>query len=257
VNGARKLAVVNQTFAHNYLGGVTPIGQRVHIQGLETFPDAVHDPWFEIIGVVADVKNRGLQDSPLPEVWVPYTVTGSAERGILVRTAREPLGMLKAVQEQIWGTDPGVALTLTGTLEGYISQFSYAGPRFGFYLLGIFASIGLILVTIGVYSVLAYTTAQRTHEIGIRMALGAEAGDVLGLVIRGGLRLVIIGVLIGLAGSLALAKVMATQLWGVSPYDTATLVAVTVLLLGVGLLACWIPAQRAARVDPLVALRYE
>lgn len=257
VNGARKLAVINQTFAHKYLAGENPIGQRVHIQNLETFPDPVHDAWFEIVGVVADVKNSGLQEPVQPEVWVPYTVTGSAERGILVRTAQEPLGMLNAVQEQIWATDGGVALTLTGTLEGYISQFSYAGPRFGFFLMGIFAAIGLALVTIGVYSVLAYATARRTHEIGIRMALGAERSDVLKLVIRTGLRLVIVGVVIGLGASLGLAKVIATQLWGVSPYDAPTLVGVPLLLLMVGMVACWIPARRASQVDPLIALRYE
>jgi putative ABC transport system permease protein len=165
--------------------------------------------------------------------------------------------MLNAVRQEIWSTDRSVALTLTGTLEGYISQFSYAGPRFGFFLLGIFATIGLVLVTIGVYSVLAYTAARRTHEIGIRMALGAERGDVLKLVLNMGLRLVILGVAIGLAASLGVARVIATQLWGVSPYDAATLTTVPLLLLVTGLVACWVPARRAARVDPLVALRYE
>ncbi|MGB2623086.1 MAG: ABC transporter permease [Candidatus Acidiferrum sp.] len=257
VNGARKLAIVNQSFVRKYFGADNPIGQRVHILQLETASDPVHDAWFEVIGVVADVKNHGLQEAPDPEVWVPYTVTGSFERGILVRTANEPLAMLNVVRQQIWATDRSVALTLTGTLEGYISQFSYAGPRFGFFLLGIFAAIGLILVTIGVYSVLAYTAARRTHEIGIRMALGAESGDVLKLVIRMGLRLVLLGVAIGLAASLGVGRVMATQVWGVSPYDPATLVAVPLLLLITGLAACWIPARRAARVDPLVALRYE
>jgi putative ABC transport system permease protein len=257
VNGARKLAVVNQTLAHKYLGNENPIGQRVHLAQLETFPDALHDPWFEIIGVVADAKNHGLQDPTEPEVWVPYTVTGSASRGILVRTAKEPLSMMNAVRQEIWATDRSVALTLTGTLEGYISQFSYAGPRFGFLLMTIFGSVGLILVTIGVYSVLAYTTARRTHEIGIRMALGAEGGDVLRLVITMGLRLVALGVAIGLIASLSLARVIATQLWGVSAYDPATLAVVTVLLLITGVVACWVPARRAARVDPLVALRYE
>jgi predicted permease len=257
VNGVKKLAVVNQTFAHKYLGAENPIGQRIHLVHLETAPDPLHDSWFEIIGVVADAKNRGLQDPPEPEVWVPYTVTGSFARGILVRTAGEPLPMLNAVRQEIWATDRSVALTLTGTLEGYISQFSYAGPRFGFLLMGIFASIGLVLVTIGVYSVLAYTAARRTHEIGIRMALGAESGDVLKLVINMGLRLVILGVAIGLAFSLGVARLIATQLWGVSPYDPPTLIVVPLLLLITGLVACWVPARRAARVDPLVALRYE
>jgi putative ABC transport system permease protein len=257
VNGARKLAIVNQTFAHKYLVNENPIGQRVRVAALETFPDPLHDPWFEIIGVVADVKNSGLQDPIQPEIWVPYTVTGSASRGILVRTSQEPLSMMNAVRQEVWATDRGVALTLTGTLESYISSFSYAGPRFGFLLMAIFGSIGLILVTIGVYSVLAYTTARRTHEIGIRMALGAESGDVLGLVVKMGLRLVTLGVATGLVASLLVARVIATQLWGVSAYDPMTLSAVTVLLLVTGLIACWIPARRASRVDPLIALRCE
>ncbi|HKW58071.1 MAG TPA: ABC transporter permease [Candidatus Acidoferrum sp.] len=259
VSGARKLMVVNQTFVHKFLGSDNPLGQRVHLLQLENAPDPVHDAWFEIIGVVADVKNQGLQEPVTPEAWVPYTVTGSFERGVLARTANEPLAMLNTVRQEIWATDRGVALTLTGTLEGYISQFSYAGPRFGFFLLGIFASVGLILVTIGVYSLLAYTAARRTHEIGIRMALGATGSDVLGLVIRMGLRLVLLGIGIGLAVSLSVAKMLAnaTQLWGVSPYDVRTLVAVPTLLLVTGLVACWVPAKRASRVDPLIALRYE
>jgi putative ABC transport system permease protein len=257
VNGARKLAVVNQTFVKKYLGNENPIGRQVRIAQLAEFDDAVKEPVFEIIGLVADAKNRGLQEPVEPEIWVPYTVTGSAFRGILVRTAREPLTMMNAVEHEIWATDANVAVTLTGTLEGYISQFSFAGPRFGFLLMTIFGAIGLVLVTIGVYSVLAYTTVRRTQEIGIRMALGAKGSDVLGLVIRMGLRLVGIGVGLGLIASLALGKVIATQLWGVSAYDPWTLTFVPVLLIITGLLACWIPAQRAANVDPLVALRYE
>ncbi len=257
VNGARKLAIVNQTFVKKYLGNENPIGRQVRIALLAEFDDPVKEPMFEIIGLVADAKNRGLQDPVEPEIWVPFTVTGSAFRGILVRTAKEPLTMLNAVQHEIWATDASVAVTLTGTLEGYISQFSYAGPRFGFMLMTIFSSIGLVLVTLGVYSVLAYTTARRTHEIGIRMALGAEGPDVLRLVVSMGLRLVAIGVALGLIASLALGRVIATQLWGVSPYDPWTLTCVPALLIITGLLACWIPARRAATVDPLVALRYE
>src|SRR5208283_608094 len=257
VAGARKLAVVNQTFVKKYLPGENPIGRQVRIAQLAEFEDKMADPTFEIIGVVADAKNRGLQDAPEPEMWVPYTVTGSAFRGVLVRTAQEPLPLLEAVRHEVWLTDPNVALTLTGTLEGYISQYSYAGPRFGFFLMSIFGSIGLILVTIGVYSVLAYSTARRTQEIGIRMALGAQGSDVLGMVIRVGLTLVGVGVGLGLLASLALGKVIATQLWGVSAYDPWTLTCVPLLLIVTGLVACWVPARRAARVDPLVALRYE
>jgi len=257
VNSARKLALVNQTFVKKYLPNDNPIGRQVHISQLSDFEDKVADPTFEIIGTVADAKNRGLQDPAQPEIWIPYTVTGSAFRGVIVRTAQEPLTLLDALRHEIWATDSNVAITFTGTLEGYIQQFSFAGPRFGFLLMTIFGSIGLILVTIGVYSVLAYTTARRTQEIGIRMALGAQGGDVLGMVIRMGLRLVGIGVGIGLLASLAIGRVIATQLWGVSAYDPWTLTAVPIVLLLTGLLACWVPASRAAHVDPLVALRYE
>ncbi|PYU38355.1 MAG: hypothetical protein DMG53_26845, partial [Acidobacteria bacterium] len=244
VSGARKLAIVNQTFVKKYLANENPIGKQVRIAQLANFEDPVKEPMFEIIGLVADAKNRGLQDPVEPEIWIPYTVTGSAFRGILVRTAKDPMAMMNAVQQEIWATDRNVALTLTGTLEGYISQFSYAGPRFGFMLMTIFSSIGLVLVTLGVYSVLAYTTARRTHEIGIRMALGAEGRDVVRLVVRTGLRLVAIGVALGLLASLALGRVMGTQLWGVSPYDPWTLTCVPALLIITGLLSCWVPARR-------------
>jgi putative ABC transport system permease protein len=233
------------------------MGQRVHIAQLEQFPDKLVDPWFEIIGVVADVKNNGLQDPVQPEIWVPYTMTGSGARGILARTGPDPMTMMNAIRKEIWATDSNVALTFTGTLEQFIANFSYAGPRFGFLLMGVFGAIGLVLVTIGVYSVLAYTTARRTHEIGIRMALGAEKRDVLSLVIRMGVGLVGAGIVLGIIASLAVARVIATQLWGVSAYDPITLSSVAALLLITGIVACWVPARRASRVDPLIALRYE
>jgi putative ABC transport system permease protein len=257
VNDARKLAVVNQTFVRKYLPGENPIGQRVHLLELESFPDPVHEAWFEIVGVVADGKNRGVREPTEPEIWAPYTVTATSARGILVRTAQDPLTLLNSVQREIWATDSGVALAYSATLEQFISTRMYAGPRFAFLLMTIFGSVGLVLVTIGVYSVLAYTTAHRTHEIGIRMALGAEGTDVLSLVIKNGLRLVTLGVALGLAASLALSRVIATQLWGISATDPITLSGAVALLLTTGVIACWIPARRAARVDPLVALRYE
>jgi len=257
VDGARKVAVVNQTFVKKYFGGENPIGRQVRIARLTEFEDKVAEPNFEVIGVVADALNQGLQDPPRPEMWIPYTVTGSGLRGILVRTSQEPLSMLNAVRHEVWATDSNVALTFTGTLEGYLSDFSYAGPRFGSMLMLVFGGVGLILVTVGVYSVLSYTAARRTQEIGIRMALGAKGSDVLGMVVRMGLQLVAIGVGLGLVISVSLGKIISTQLWGVSAYDPMTLSCVPALLLATGMVACWLPARRASRVDPMLALRYE
>ena len=257
VNNVRKLAVINQAFQRKYFGDEDPIGRSIHILQLEQFPDPQPDAWYEVIGIVADVKNQGLQDPILPEVWVPYTATGSARRGVLVRTSGDPMLMTNAVREEIWSRDRSVALTLTKTMEDYINSFSYSQPRFGFLLITVFAAVGMILVSVGVYSVIAYTTARRTREIGIRMALGAEGGDVQRLVIKTGLRLVVLGIVIGLAASLGISRLIASQLWGVSAHDPLTLVVVPILLLIIGILACWIPARRATRVSPMKALRYE
>jgi putative ABC transport system permease protein len=257
VNNARKLVVINQTFQRKYFGDEDPLGKRIHLLQLEKFPDPQSDAWYEVIGIVADVKNQGLQQPVTPETWVPYTVTGSAARGVLVRTSADPMLMMNAVRQEIWGTDRSVALTFTGTMESFINSFSYSQPRFGLLLITVFAAVGVILVSIGVYSVIAYTTARRTHEIGIRMALGAEGGDVQRLVIRTGLRLVGLGIAIGLAASLGLSRLISSQLWGVSAHDPVTLLIVPVLLLIIGVLACWIPARRATRVSPVIALRYE
>ena len=164
---------------------------------------------------------------------------------------------MNAVRQAVWATDSGVALAYPGALEDHFNERLYAGPRFGFLLMTIFGCIGLILVTVGVYSVLAYSTAQKTHEIGIRMALGAEGANVLGMVVKTGLRLVVAGMAIGLGVSLALGRLIATQLVGVKAYDPLTLAATVTLLTITAAIACWIPARRAARVDPMVALRYE
>jgi putative ABC transport system permease protein len=258
VNDARKVMVVNQTLASRYFGRENPIGQRIKINMLEKRPDSpVTDPVFEIVGVVADAKNRGIQDSPEPEMFIPYTITGAFERGILARTAQDPKLMLNAVRREIWAVDRNVALTLTGSLEDYLQRFSYAGPRFSLILLGIFASVGLVLVVLGVYSVIAYTVSRQTHEIGIRMALGAGRGDVLRLVLRMGLRLIAFGLAAGLLASLGVTRVIASQLWNVSPRDPVTLGVVVAVVTVAGLAACYFPARRATHVDPMVALRYQ
>jgi putative ABC transport system permease protein len=257
VYGVRKLAVVNQTFARKYLGRDNPIGQRVFIPMLETLPQPVEDAWFEVIGVAGDAKNQGPQEPVQPAIWVPFTITGIASRGILVRTANDPHAMLNTLRREAWAIDRGVALTDTGSLEDFMNQNTYAQPRFTFLLLTVFAVAGLVLTTVGVYSVMAFVTARQTQEIGIRMALGADRGSVLAMVIRSGLTLVGSGIAIGLAVALSFGRVIGSELWGVSPYDPATLAGVPVLLALTGVLACWRPARRATMVDPAVSLRYE
>jgi putative ABC transport system permease protein len=266
VSDARKVAVVNRKFVSTYLFGENPIGRRVTLKGLENVADSLREPSFEIVGVVGDVANQGapgyggggLQAPIQPQVWVPYTVTGSGLQYLVLRSAQAPMALMNEVQQVVWAADPGVALMYPDALDHAISQRLYAGPRFALLLMITFGSVGLILVTVGVYSVLAYTTAQKTHEIGIRMALGAERANVLRLVIIEGLRLVLAGVAVGLVVSLMLGRAVEAELWpGVKPYDPVTLASTVVLLLATGVLACWIPARRAARVDPMVALRYE
>jgi len=206
---------------------------------------------------VADVRNRGLQVPIEPQMWLPYTIGAAGAQALMVRTAQDPATIINAVRREVWAVESGVALAYPSTLEDLISERLYAGPKFGFVVIAIFGCIGLILVTVGVYSVLAYSTAQKTHEIGIRVALGAEAADVLGMVVRTGLRLVLVGMVVGLSVSLLLGRLIATQLVGVKAYDPLTLAAMMLLLTMTAAIACWIPARRAARVDPMVALRYE
>jgi len=258
VNSARKVAVVNQTLVNKFFGHEDPIGRLVKINMLENFPDSpVKDPVFEIIGVISDVRNQGLRDPAMPEVLAPFTITGAFDRAILVRTSVPPMTMLNNIQLEIWAVDRNIALSFAGSLQGYMMQFMYAEPRFSVILLGVFAGVGLVMVAIGVFSVIAYTVSRQTREIGIRMALGAGRADVLRMVLRAGLQLLGMGVGVGLLVSFGVTRVIASQLLGVSPRDPVTLGSVVAVVAVVGLAACYFPARRGTRVDPMVALRYE
>jgi putative ABC transport system permease protein len=220
-------------------------------------PGAIDNAVFEIVGVIADIKNRGIEDPPDPEGFVPYTVSGGYFRVLLVRTSGPPAAITEAVKREVWNVDHGVALTMTGAVTDYLRRFSYAQPRLGLVILGIFAGLGTLLVAIGIYSVIAYTVARQTHEIGIRMALGAERAHVLRMVLGMGSRLVGLGIVLGVAASLAATRVLASQLFGVAPHDALTLAIVIAVVVTVGAAACLFPARRATRVDPMIALRYE
>ena len=257
INDARKLAVINQSFRRRYFGDENPIGKRVFIDELEKIPEPVKDGWFEVIGVAPDVRNQGLQEPTDPEVWIPYTITGFGQRCILVRTTGNPIVLVKDIAREIRATDPTAAMAQPQTLAYYLDMYTFAQPRFALRLVTVFAVLGLLLVTVGVYGVIAYSTSRRTHEFGIRMALGARSTDVVKMVLRGGLRLLSLGIIIGLAASFALSRIISSQLWGVPPHDPLLLALVVALLLTVGLLACWIPARRATRVAPSTSLRYE
>ena len=258
IAGARRMAVVNQTLATKYFGKEDPVGRQIQFKGMPSgrgLPPS--NPVFEIVGVFADVRNSGIENPIEPQMLVAYTVSGSLERGILVRTAGNPLAMVEQVKREVWATDRSVALTMTRPLDEFLSDYVYAQPRFVLLVLGVFAGVGLLLVAVGVYSVISYTVSRQTREIGIRVALGASRADVIGMVLRMGSWLIGSGLVVGLGASFAVNRVLASELFGVTAHDPLTFIGVAVVVVAVGLTACWVPAQRATRVDPVDALRFE
>jgi putative ABC transport system permease protein len=174
----------------------------------------------------------------------------------VARTQSEPAALAAAVKQQIWKIDSQLPVSKVKTMNE-VAAASFAARRFNMLLLAIFAGLALVLAAVGIYGVMSYTVTQRTQEIGIRMALGARAGDVLSLIIKNGMVLTLLGVVLGLAGAFGLTRLLTTLLFGVKPTDTVTFITVSIVLIFVALLACYLPARRATRVDPLVALRYE
>jgi predicted permease len=255
---ARRVTVINQTFERDYFGSEDPIGQKIKFTTFEQWAtDWPHDAYFEIIGVIADAKNTGLQDAPRPEVYFPHTVTGTGPRGIMVRTAGNANMVLASLNRTIAAVDSDVAISELGPMENILRSSYYARPQFTLTIIGTFGITGLVLVLIGVFSVTAYTVSLQTHEIGIRMAMGAQRKDILRMVLKKGLTLILAGTIAGLAASSAVMRLMASQIWGVSTMDPWTFSVVATMVVVVGLTASLFPARRAAQVDPLVSLHYE
>src|SRR6266542_2795859 len=258
---AERAVVVNEAFVKQYLADIgNPLGQRVYIGKMFGFDQ----PW-RIVGVVADARQFDLKSAAPSSVFVPVLQLANAEgkfqsgqRALkfVVRTVGDPLQLSAAARQVMLEIEPNLPLTRLRSMEQIVAR-SVAQERFNMLLLGVFAALGLLLAAIGIYGVMSYAVAQRTPEIGLRMALGAHERDVLRLVFKHGLALTLAGLGLGLAGALALTRLMKSYLFGVSATDPASFASVAFLLLLVALVACWIPARRATKVDPMIALRSE
>jgi len=245
-----RVVIVNEALARRFWPGEEAIGKRIGFSG------STQQVWHEIIGVVGDVKHTSLDIDPKPEVYFAYQQNPDRFMALVVRASGEPSTLASAIRDQVLAVDPNQPVFDTKTMSERFSK-SIAPSRFVMLLLGVFAGLALILASVGIYGVISYSVAQRTHEIGIRMALGAEAGDVLKMVVRQGMKLALAGVAVGLVGAFALTRLMSGLLFGVSSTDPLTFTVISLLLAGVALGACFVPARRATRVDAMVALRYE
>jgi putative ABC transport system permease protein len=242
------VAIINETMARQFWPGAEILGQRIVIRN-ESFAR-------EIIGVVSDVKHFGLDRETEPEMYAPFAQFVIDVMPLVARVQGDPAKYAGAIRQQARAVDPTVAIESAAPMREIISD-SLAQRRFTMLLLGLFAAVALLLAGVGVYGVMAYSVSARTREIGVRMALGAQARDVLHLVMKQGLKLVSVGLAIGLLGASVSARLMNDLLFGVGATDPVTFVAVALLLAVVALVACWIPGRRAAKVDPMIALRYE
>ena len=240
--------VVNQSFARLYLGDENALGRRVN---------ALDDQFHEIVGVVGDSKQWGLNQKASPEIYFSFAITAlSQDATIIVRPSGDPALISGAVRSAINDVTREAPITRIRPMSQVVEE-SMASNRFNMILMTIFAAVALMIASIGLYGVISYSVSQRTHEIGIRMALGAETGDVLKIVLRQGLILAAVGVALGIGAAFALTRVMESLLFGVSTTDPVIFGGISLILTGVALGAAFIPARRATKVDPMIALRYE
>src|SRR5262245_29248444 len=251
---APSVVLINQTLARRYWGDEDPVGKRFKLGAR-----AANPPWLTVVGVVGSVRQVGLNSDTFPEFYTPFTQAGqfrARPRVLFIRATGDPLSVVAAVKDQIWAVDKDQTIWAVRTMDEIVSS-SLAPRRFNLLLLGVFAALALVLASVGINGVISYAVSQRAREIGVRMALGAQVSDVLKLVIGQGMRLALTGVAIGLIASVALTRTMKNLLFGVSATDPATFVATALLLALVALAACWIPARRATKVDPMITLRGE
>jgi len=252
-SGRQRVAIINRLAAARFFPNENPIGKRVWFGGGSSFdrPDSAA----EIVGIVGDVAYQSLDERPMqPDFYTPYAQFTYAARAVLVRSLGDPAALAPQIRAAVARAAPSVAMREVRTMEEQLGYAS-AGRRFDTMLLGTFASIALLLAAMGIYAVVAHAVVQRTREVGIRIALGARPRDVVAMVIRDGMAIPATGLAVGVVGSLAVTTMMRSALYGVSATNPAVYVLLTVVLAGCGVAACYFPARRAARVDPLVALK--
>jgi putative ABC transport system permease protein len=243
-----QVVLVNEAFVRRFFPNEDPLGRRV------TFGDPAQGRWQTIVGVVADTRRGGFDREPWSETYFPMRQAPESRAFVLLRTGGDPVALAAQARTAVWSIDPNQAIASIRTVPELLAQREL-NRRFTTLLLGVFASVALLLAIIGTYGVIAHGTAQRTQEIGIRMALGADRWSILRMVLAGGLRIAAAGLTLGVLGALALTRVLAGLLFGIGARDPLTFVAVPAALLVVALAACWIPARRAMRVDPAITLR--
>jgi putative ABC transport system permease protein len=245
------VAVVSETAARRFFQHEDPLGKRINLN------DQGPPTWVQIVGVVKDVKYNGLTDETQPAIYQPLAQAQSSGIALVLKTeTANTTGLTAAVREMLKSVDKDLPLIPQFSMQQRLA-LAMAQPRFRTTLIALFAALALLLACVGIYGVTSYAVTQRSHEFGIRVALGAQSRDVMRLVLRQGLTLTLAGVGGGLLASLALTRLMRKLLFGVSATDPLTFIAVTLLLIVVALVACWIPARRATKVDPLIAIKYE